>query len=88
MHNNKQREEKIEELQAEAERVIGIIHPVHQKVHEVAASIESNMLEHVSSDLVEHMQKIEEEVWIETEKLVKIMEYFHTKVNASHSMEK
>ena len=43
-----QREEKVEELQAKSKRVIGLIHLVHQKVHEV----ESNMSEHVSSDLV------------------------------------
>ena len=54
--------EKITELQEEAERVTGIIHLVHQKVHDVAASFERNKLEHISSDLVEHMQKVEEDV--------------------------
>ena len=48
-------EEKIEELQAEAKRVTRIIQPMHQKIHEVVASAESNMLEHVSFNLVEHM---------------------------------
>ena len=60
-----QHKEKIEELQAEEERVIGIIHPVHQKVREVSTSLETNMPKHVSFDLVKHMQKIEEEVHAE-----------------------
>ena len=38
--------------------------------------VERVMLEHFSSDLVEHMQKIEEEVRTKIEKLVKIMEDF------------
>ena len=50
---------------------------------EVAKSIEKVMLEHISFDLVEHMQKIEEEVHREKEKLLKIVEDFHTKVSAS-----
>ena len=61
-----QREEKVEELQAEAERVTCIIQLAHQKVHEVATSVERVMSEHVSFDLLEHMQKIEEEVCAET----------------------
>ena len=55
-----QREEKVEELQVEAEKVTGIIQPVHQKVHEVVASIEKVLSKHVYSDLVEKMYKIEE----------------------------
>ena len=47
-------------IKAEAEKVIGIIHPVHQKLCEVETSIERIMSKHVSSDLVEHMYKIEE----------------------------
>ena len=38
---------------------------MHQKVREVAASVEIDMLKHISSDLVEHMQKVEEEVHTE-----------------------
>ena len=41
------------------------------------------MLKHVSFDLVEQMWKTKEEVCIETEKLVKIMEDFQNKINAS-----
>ena len=51
------------------------------------ASIERNMSEHVSYDLVEHMQKIEEEVCAEIEKLVKIVEDFQTKINISQCMD-
>ena len=56
-------------------------------MREVATSIEKFMPEHISSNLVEHMQKIEEEVRIETEKLVKIIEDFQNKINASKFME-
>ena len=52
-------------IKSKAERVTGIIHPFHQKVCRVETLVESNMSEHVSSDLVEHMQKIEEEVCVE-----------------------
>ena len=50
-----QREEKVEELQAEAKRVTRIIQPIHQKVCEVAASVEKFMPEHVIFELVEQM---------------------------------
>ena len=60
---------------------------MQQKVSEVAASVESNMLEHFSSDLVEHMQKVEEEVCTEKEKLLKILEDFQNKLRASQFME-
>ena len=75
-------------MQAEAERVIGIIQRLHQKVCEAATSLERNMSEHVSSDLVEHMQKVkEEEVRADTEKLVKIVGDFLNKINASQFIE-
>ena len=45
--------DKVEELHAKAERVTNIIHPMHQKVREVATSVESEMMEHVSFDLVD-----------------------------------
>ena len=54
--------EKIVEIQEEVERVTGIIDPMHQNVHDIAASVERIKLEHVSFDLVEHMQKVEEDV--------------------------
>ena len=60
---------------------------MHQKVHEVANLIESDMSKHVSSNLMEHMQKIEEEVRAETKKFLKIMEDCQTKISASHFME-
>ena len=55
---------------------MGLIQHVHQKVREVSNLVESNIPEHVSSDLVEHMQKVEEEVHEEKEKLLKVMEDF------------
>ena len=45
------------------------------------------MPKHVNYDLVEHMQKREEEVRMETKKLVKIVEDFQNKISASHFME-
>ena len=53
---------KVNELQAEAERVTYIIQPVHQKVRQAAESAELTTSEHISSDLVENLQKVEEEV--------------------------
>ena len=61
---------------------------MHQKVSDETTSVESNMPEHVISDLMEHMQKFEEEVRIEKDKLLKIMADFYTIVCASHFMEK
>ena len=77
----------MEEFQDEAKKVTGIIHPVHQNVRNIVEIVEKVMPEHVSSDLVEHMQKIEEEVCTETKKVVKIMEYFRNKINATHQIE-
>ena len=57
-------------------------------MHDAATSMEKVMSEHVNSDLVEQMHKIEEEVHTEVEKVVKIIEYFHNKISASHNMEK
>ena len=50
-------------------------------------SVEMIMLEHVSSKLVEQLQKIEEEVRIEAERIVKVMEYFQSKFIARKDME-
>ena len=52
-------------------------------MREVATSIEKDKLEHVSFNLVEHMQKVEEEVRAEKEKLMKIVEDFHNKICAN-----
>ena len=69
-------------IKSEAEKAIGVIHPIHQKGHEVLKSVERVMKKHVSSDLVEHMQKTKEEVHVETKKLVKIMVDFQNKIYA------
>ena len=80
------RVEKVEELRAEVEIVIGIIQPIQQKLHEATASIEKVTPEHVSSDLMEQLQKTKEEVWLEGEKVAKILEDFHSKVGTSKEM--
>ena len=80
-------EEKVEELQAEVERVTGIIQLVHKKVCEVEELVEKVMPEHVSFDLLEHMQKTKEEVRTEAEKLVKLVEDFHNKISTRMYME-
>ena len=46
------------------------------------------MPKHVGADLVEKMKKKEEEVRTDVEKVVKIIEYFHNKISASHYMDK
>ena len=74
-------------MQAEAERVTCIIHPVDQKVHDEVTFVEKFMLEHVNSDMVENMWKKEEEVRTEAKKVVKIVEYFLNKISVSHNME-
>ena len=56
------REEKVEELQAEAKRVTRIIQHVHQKLQEAIESIEKVILGHISSDLIQELKKREEEV--------------------------
>ena len=60
---------------------------MQQKVSKVAASVESNMLEHFRFNLVEHMQKVEEEVRTKKEKLLKILEDFQNKLRTSQFME-
>ena len=56
-------------------------------MHEAAASVEKVTLEHVSFDLVEQLKNTEEEVWMEVEKVAKIMEDFHSKDDTSKEME-
>ena len=60
---------------------------MHQKVCKVATSMERNTKERVSSEMVEHMQKFEKEVHTEKEKLLNIVEDFHTIIHVSHFME-
>ena len=71
----------------EAKRVTRIIQPVQQKVHEAVASVEKLTSKHVNSDLVEKLKKTKEEVWLEAEKVAKILEYFHNKFDTSKEME-
>ena len=54
---------------------------------DVTISIEKVRLEHVSFNLVEQLQKIEEEVRIEEERVVKIVEDFQSKINTRKDME-
>ena len=62
---SERKEEEEEELQVEVEKVAGIIQHVHQKVHDIATPMERVMPEQVSFDLVEQLQKKEEEVRVE-----------------------
>ena len=62
-------------IKAEEERVTVLIHPVHQKVHEVVTLVESDILEHIK------------EVRIEIDKLLKIVEDFQKKIIATQFME-
>ena len=73
------REEKVEELQAKAETI--------KKVHDIVTPIRKVMPEHLGFDLVEQLKKTEEEVGIEAERVVKIMEDFHSKINANKNIE-
>ena len=66
--------EKVEELQAEAENVTGIIQYVHQKVNKAVTLIQKVVPELISSNLVEKMQKAEEEVRLEAKRVTKILE--------------
>ena len=45
------------------------------------------MLEHISYDHVEKLKKTEEEVRHEAERVMKILQYFQSKVIASEKME-
>ena len=56
-------------------------------MHEIIATVEKVTPEHVSSGHVEQMKNIEEEVQMEAEKVAKILEYFHSKVDTSEEME-
>ena len=58
-----------------------------KKVHDIATPIKKVMPEHVGSDLVEQLSKTEEEVGIEAERVVKIMEDFHSEINANKNIE-
>ena len=57
-----QQDDKVEELQAEVERVIGIIQPINQKLHWEVEEKRLVPLEHLSFDLVEKLQKEEEDL--------------------------
>ena len=65
-------------MQAKAETI--------KKVHDITTPIKKVMPEHVGSDLVEQLKKTEEEVGIEPERVVKITEDFHSKINTNKNM--
>ena len=46
------------------------------------------MPKHVSYDLMEQLHKTEEEVRLEAERVMEILEYFHSKVNTRKEIEK
>ena len=52
----------VAELQAEAEKVTGLIQLVHEKVRQSLGSTRLMTLEHISSKLVENLKTIEAKV--------------------------
>ena len=74
-------------MQVEVEKFIDILQDEHQKLREAGTSRENVMSEHVSFDFVEKMQKVQEEVRLEAERVTKILEYFHSKFDTSKEME-
>ena len=68
--------DKVAKLQVEAESITGIIHPIHQRVRQAVEAAWIVMSEHLHSDLVENLEKVEEDVRRETEETLKIFEYF------------
>ena len=73
-------EDKIEELHAEAERITGIIHLVHQRVKQVVEASRLVPVERLSYDLAENLQKAGEYVRREIEEILKIFQDFQGKV--------
>ena len=57
-----ERNEKVAKLQDEAESITAIIQHIHQKVCKEAESLENITPEHVTSNLVEMLNKTEEYV--------------------------
>ena len=55
---------------------------------EEAESSEKVIPEHISSDLVEQLKKAEEEVRQEVERVMKVLQYFQSKLGTSEQMEK
>ena len=56
------RTERVIELQAEVEKITGIIQLVHQKVQQVVELEIITTLKNISSELVENLKKTEAEV--------------------------
>ena len=58
----KQRTDKVIELHVEAERITDIIHPKHQRVRRAVDVAGLVTLEHLNFNVVENLQKEEEDV--------------------------
>ena len=67
-------------MQAEEERIIGIIQPIHQRVLLEVEATGLILSKHLSFDLVENLQKVEEDVLREIQEVMKIFEHFQGKV--------
>ena len=83
----KQRENKVEDIQDEAKRLSDIMQLVYQRLQQWVQEARCVLSKHMSFDLVENMYKEEEDVWHETMKVVKILQYFQVHVRKSKYME-
>ena len=84
----KQWENKVEEMQDEAKRVYDIIQLVYEILQWQVQEARHVPSKHLSFDLVENLQKVEEDMRHETMKVVKILQYFQGHVSTSKDMEK
>ena len=66
------RTDRVVELKTEVEKVTCIIQPVDEKVRQEVQSAGLTTSEHISSELVENLKKMEADVQEETERIVKI----------------
>ena len=73
--------DKFEELRADVEQITWIIQPVHQREQWVVEVASLVPMEHLSSDLVENLQKAEQDVNERQKRSCKYSKFF--KVNFS-----
>ena len=64
------------EPQEKEQQLTGTIDPVHERVQQESGVIEVETSEHISSELVEQMQKVKEDVQREAEDVMKICQEF------------
>ena len=72
---------RVAELQAEAEQITTIIHPVHIQVQQVVTTFEVERVGHISVEDVEKVVKVKEDVQWQTGDVMKIFNDFQVKLN-------